>query len=546
MWLGSNFTNSVCKGEIVSKVLLVALVLGGCLDWSDKEGSVAGAEIKINTIGEQKLGTEFAVGVKIQIDGETVTTGDIAVTAVVVQWKCAEEEYTDDNKIEAKTANGTVEVKITIGEIDDEVDKKDCIVKVVAQIADEEIDFESPAFSVTAHKIEITLADDATLGITLSDTFTAIKFKNEEIKLHETSISLGEGCQGMRLIHWSDTKVEEVESALADADDVYVANGWAGLDENCLLQLKNSDGEAIGSARFSLSKTAFSIAAVASKNTDEEVVVSLGEGELTERTAFEVYFIYDEDSTKNELVESTSDVSDNKIKFTVDFNVDKDALPDKFYLKLQDKVFFLLYEPTIAGKIIARDKEGGKFSVEFLFKDDKLTLEGATDQVKCAARLYQVSETAVSHPVFIVDVGEERDEDFPGITVAKNGNVSDLFVVGNPENCALQLNGEAIGSFASNPQGSGAEVEVGYKSVGESPDKYDVVVVTTSTNISANSTVFVLDGGYYKVNVSPEMTEDGKRRKWRFGGSPPSITALVRTGSPIDGIVWLMRAYKPN
>ena len=529
----------------MSKILLVAVVLGGCLDWFDKEGSVAGAEITIDAIGEQKLGTEFAVGVKIQIDGETVTTGDIAATAVVVRWKCAEEEYTDDNKIEAKTENGTVEVKITIGEIDDEADKTDCVVKVVAQIADEEIDFESPAFSVMAHKIEITLADDATLGITLSDTFAAIKFKNEEIKLHETSVSLGEGCKGIRLIRWSDTEVEEVESALADAADVYVANSWTGLDENCLLQLKNSDGEVIGSARFSLSKTALAIADVSSKNTDKEIVVSLGKGELTESTAFKIYFVYDKDSTKNKSVDGTSDASDdNKIKFTVDFSVDKDALPDKFYLKLQDKVLFLLYEPTIAGKIIARDKEGGMFSVEFLFKDDKLTLEGATDQVKCAARLYQVSETAVSHPVFSDDVDEERDEDFPGITVADNGNVSDLFVVGNPENCALRLNGEAIGSFASNPQGSGAEVEVGYESVGEPPNRFDVVVVTTSTRVSANSTVFVLDGGYDKVLTNPEITEDGKRRKWRFGNSPPSITALVIT-KPIDGITWLIRAHKP-
>ena len=524
----------------MSKILIVAVVLGGCLDWFDKEGSVAGAEITIDAIGEQKLGTEFAVGVKIQIDGETVTTGDIAVTAVVVQWKCAEEEYTDDNKIEAKTENGTVEVKITIGEIDDEADKTDCVVKVVAQIAAEEIDFESPAFSVIAHKIEITLADDATLGITLSDTIAAIKFKNEEIKLHETSISLGEGCKGMRLIRWSDTEVEEVESALADAADVYVANSWTGLDENCLLQLKNSDGEVIGSARFSLSKTVFSITDVLTEyiNTSEVMLVYLGEGELTESTDVKVYSIYDKDSTKNKSVDSIA--YDNMIEF----GVDKDALPDKFYLKLKEKVLFLLHEPTITSKIIARDKEGGMFSIKLLAKQDKVTLAGATDQVKCAARLYQVTETAVFHPDFSEDVSEESDEDFPGITVDRNGNVNDLFVVGNPENCALRVNGKAIGSFASNPQGSGVEVEVGYESVGEDPaSRYDAITVTTA-NAPENSAIFILDGAYFKVTASPISTDDGKK-KYVSGNSsgPYSSTALVRT-KPIDGITWLIRAYK--
>ena len=528
----------------MSKVFLVAVVLGGCWDWFNK-GSVAGTEIQIAEIGEQKLGIEFVVKVKIQIGGETVTTGDIAATAVVVQWKCAGEEYTDTNKIETKTKNGTVEVKITIGEIDDEADKTGCVVKAVAQIGDEEIEFASPPFSVTLHKIELT--DNATLGNTLSNTIVAIKHKNQEIKLNETSISLGEGCNGMRLIRWSDdAKVEEVESALADAGDVYMANSWAGLDENCLLQLKNNDGEVVGSALFSLQKTVYSITDVFteyvsdSDRAREVMFVSLGEGELPERTGVDIkiYAIYDKDRAKNKSVYGTA--YDN----TIEFGVDEGALPDKFYFKLKEKVLFLLHEPTITDKITARAKEGGIFSIKLLAKGDKVNLEGTTDQVKCAARLYQVSETRVFHPDFQEDVSEERDEDFPGITVAENGNVNDLFVIGNPVNCELRVNGEAIGSFASNPQGSGVEVEVGYESVGEGPsNRYDAITVTTA-NAPENSSIFVVDGGYSKVNVDPISTDDGKK-KYVSGNSAGSYssTALVRT-KPIAGTTWLIRDYK--
>ena len=174
-------------------------------------------------------------------------------------------------------------------------------------------------------------------------------------------------------------------------------------------------------------------------------------------------------------------------------------------------------------------------------KQDKVTLAGATDQVKCAARLYQVTETAVFHPDFSEQVSEERDEDFPGITVDRNGNVNDLFVVGNPVNCEVLVNGEAIGSFASNPQGSGVEVEVGYESVGDS-HRYDVTTVTTA-NAPENSAIFILDGAYYKVTASPISTDDGKK-KYVSGNSagPYSSTVLVRT-KPIDGITWLIRAY---
>ena len=89
-------------------IVLAMLAFGGCKDGEEGDVNIA-AELQISEIDGQKAGIEFSFNIEIQVDGETVTTGDIANTEVNVQWKCGEEKYTDENKVKAKIENGKVE-----------------------------------------------------------------------------------------------------------------------------------------------------------------------------------------------------------------------------------------------------------------------------------------------------------------------------------------------------------------------------------------------------------------------------------------------------
>ena len=186
-------------------VVAAMLVFGGCEDEGEEGDASVDAKLHLSEIGEQKAGMKFAINIEIQVDGKAVTTGDIANTGVTVQWKCGEEEYTDENKLEVEIKNGKVEVPIVIGSVDDLEDKTNCEIKAAAQIADKKIEIESQVFIVKAQTIKIFLEEGALLGAKISDIIKGISNDAGDVPLAEATVSINEECRDVKLILWSRT-----------------------------------------------------------------------------------------------------------------------------------------------------------------------------------------------------------------------------------------------------------------------------------------------------------------------------------------------------
>ena len=192
-------------------VMAAMLVFSGCKDGGegeDGETEIASidATLQISEIGEQKAGIEFAINIAVQVDGKAVTTGDVANTGVTVQWKCAEENYTDENKLAAAIKNGKVEVKITIGKFDDLENRTDCKIRATAQIAEKKIEIESQVFIVKVQVINVFLADGAVLGAKISDVITGIKINTEDVPLNKATVAISEECRDVKLVRWPSSE----------------------------------------------------------------------------------------------------------------------------------------------------------------------------------------------------------------------------------------------------------------------------------------------------------------------------------------------------
>ena len=522
-------------------IVSAMLAFGGCELWEDGGASIE-AKLHISEIEEQKAGIEFSFSMEIQIDGETVTTGDNANTEVTVQWKCGEEKYTDENKVEAEIKDGKVEVKITIGEVDDLEDRTDCKIKAVAQINDTKIEIESQVFVVKAQAIKIALTEGTVLGAALSDAITSIKSDERDVPLNEATVSLSEGCRDVRLVRWpssaeADNAPAEVEDSPADAEDIYLATNKKKVDTNCILVVSTDAGKKHGAVPLAEQEADYSIASV-HEPTKGQLQIDLQEDEKETggNLDYKLYLVYNNDDTLKNWYKPGSGglgMSGGTVtlklskKDNEDNSVDKVlSIPDSFYYKIEDRVLFWVYEPTIVKEIVARKDEGkdeGKlFSVKYLSEGDKLTLENITEKEKCDASLYQVTmEEAASY-----SVGAET---YPSITTAISAGqikqANNLFVIGNSEHCELRLNDKAIGSFASDTdKGSGATVGV--------EKTADSKVKVTANDATA---VFVLSDSDY---VHVQVDSDNGNNYTSTVESGEVDTALVRVRTNRGNWLW--------
>ena len=515
-------------------VVAAMLVFGGCEDEGEEGDASSAAKLHLSEIGEQKAGIKFAFNVEVQVDDKTVTTGDIANTGVTVQWKCGEEEYTDENKLEVEIKNGKVEVKITIGKADDLEDKTNCEIRATAQIADKEVKIESPVFTVKTQSIKIFLEEGALLGGEVSDIITEIKSDAGDVPLAEATVSINEECRDVKLILWSRTGTtppSELKSVSADTEDVYLASNKKTVDASCLLVVSTDKGQKHGAVPLSDREAYYSLVNVAEVSADgEKIVIGLQEDELAK--SYKLYMTYNSGDKSGELYENVPDGGGNPMaNSTITLTLkESDPIPDGFYYKIEDKVLFWVSEPTVIDEIVALENQGRKFNVRYVPGGTKLTLADKTtaDADSCGAELYQVSNV-VSHPT--VSGGTET---FSGVdSLAHFDIVSNLFVIGDPANCVLKAGDKnVVASFASKPEPSKVAVTVGANGNG----KIEVTVVGKKVT-PKNSWAFVLDSASYKV------IDDGDAQDTTHTSdieSDDSDTALVKTD--IDDITWLLRA----
>ncbi len=516
-------------------VVAAMLVFGGCEDEGEEGDASVEAKLHLSEIGEQKAGMKFALNIEIQVDGKAVTTGDIADTGVTVQWKCADEEYTDENKVEDEIKNGKVEVKIAIGNVDDLEDKTDCKIKATVQIADKKIEIESQVFIVKAQTIKISLTKGTVLGAKISDVITGIKNDAGDVPLDKATISINEECRDVKLVRWPSSETDspaELKNSSADAQDVYLANHTEKVDANCILIVSLDEGQKHGVVPLSDKEADYSIATVFEpKPNSGKMQINLQEVS-TETNNYQLYLVYDSDNTKNDwykLGDGSYGIANGAITLTSEGS--DYIIPDGFYYKIEDKVLFWVSEPTVIDEIVALENQGRKFNVRYVPGGTTLTLADKTtaDADSCGAELYQVG-TEVSHPT--VSGGTET---FSGVdSLDRFDTVANLFVIGDPANCVLKAGDKnVVASFASKPEPSKVAVTVGANDDG----KIEVTVVGKKV-APKNSGAFVLDSDSYKL-IDDSNSDDTTHTS--AIASDGDDTALVRTDIEGNG-TWLLWA----
>ena len=481
-------------------VVLVLLAFGGC-KYEGNGGSKTDAKLQLSDIDVQKAGIEFFFSIEILVGGKTVTTGDIANTGVTVQWKCAEEKYTDENQVQAKIENGKAQVKITIGKVDDLEDRTDCKIKAVAKISDKEIEIESQVFVVKAQTIKISLMDgNKVLGAKISDVIIGIKNDQGDVALDKATVSISDGCRDVKLVRWlssDENSPTEVGSSSADAQDVYLASNKWKVGENCVLIVSiDEKGEKFGAVSLSDKGADYVVISV--------IEPSLGQMQIdlkettTETGNYKLYLVYNDDDKENKWYKPTSD---GGVGFAIANGVitlSNTEIPDSFYYKIEDRVLIWVYEPTILKEIAVLENEGLQFTVKYLSEEDKIVLENTAAGNKCDAVLYQARASIVEDTATAVSysVGAET---YPVITTEITGGqikfAKNLFIIGNHEHCELMINGKAIGSFASEAKASGITVSL--------EDKGNTIKITANYVNSSKRQLtyfFVLDDSSY-INV---------------------------------------------